>query len=102
MVASNAPNFQFNCETKNITENSFLISCVYDNTIHLQSAKQITSNQTNDDSNNQFKSNPLSFKKALYIFPITFYVCEIYFQDQLISTQNLTIHNPYTNSYLGK
>lgn len=48
------------------------------------------------------KKDSLSNKKALYVFPITFYICEIYYQDQLISTQNLTIHNPYTNSYLGE
>lgn len=106
LVASAAPNFDLNCELRNITENSFIVACAYDNTFHLQSSTS-KSNQTahpmeSNEQSNQLKSNALAYKKALYIFPITFYVCEIFYQDQIISTQNLTIHNPYTNSYLGK
>lgn len=90
-----------------MTENSFVVACAYDNTFHLQSSSSSKSlNQTvnSPDANSNalsHKPNSLAYKKALYIFPITFYVCEIYYQEQLISTQNLTIHNPYTNSYLG-
>lgn len=100
-----------NCEIRNVTENSFVVACAYDNTFHLQSASSSKSlNQTVNSAdgnpthgpNHSGKPNSLAYKKALYIFPITFYVCEIYYQEQLISTQNLTIHNPYTNSYLGE
>lgn len=101
LAASGPPNFQMNCEIRNVTENSFVVACAYDNTFHLQSATK-SLNQTSAEVAQSGKPGSLAYKKALYIFPITFYVCEIYYQEQLISTQNLTIHNPYTNSYLGK
>ena len=89
-----------------MTENSFVVACAYDNTFHLQaSASSKSLNQTSMESQqagSSGKANSLAYKKTLYIFPMTFYVCEIYYQEQLISTQNLTIHNPYTNSYLGR
>ena len=97
-----------NCEIRNVTENSFVVACAYDNTFHLQASSK-SLNQTSMETGSvgplggpSGKPNSQGYKKALYIFPITFYVCEIYSQDQLISTQNLTIHNPYTNSYLGE
>lgn len=104
LVPAKPPALDLNCEIRNLTENSFIVACAYDNAFQLQSTatNRQSSNQTVETDNHHLKSNALASKKALYIYPITFYVCEVYFQDQVISAQNLTIHNPYTNSYLGK